>query len=124
MRSRSKGYCKRWKEVPSRALSHPVRRCASYGEGIYTGGVYAGGPYRTCRQFREVGSVLGHPVRRCSVYAPTRVGMGGAHHGSAANEAAARRNPWLAFLREWRKRTGSNDLHLASMEYRKLHGVA
>jgi hypothetical protein len=114
-RSRSKGYCKRYEEVPS-VLGHPVKRCASYGEGIYS----AGGPYRSCEEFDEVPSILGHPVKRCKKYSPTRMGRGYSHHGTAANEAAAQRNPWLAFLRQWRARTGSNDLHLAAMEYHKL----
>lgn len=120
----------------------------SYG-GIYAGegeGIYAGGPYRTCKKYQSVPSeYYGHKVKRCApggydihkpregFNLPTRKkyarrrkafnlpldGEGYYGRGSVANKRAAKHNPWLQFLQEWRARTGSNDLHIAAQEYHR-----
>jgi hypothetical protein len=112
---------------------------AGEGEGIYAG---AGGPYRTCKKPKYVKS--SHQVKRCAKYEIhrkpqrriqqsnlpmdedvipqlTRALKKMTKGGNVNNKRAAQHNPWLQFLKQWRARTGSNDLHLASQEYHRMY---
>lgn len=92
-----------------------VRRCAQYARGPRGGRMQKRAPKRAPK--RRGGVLYGDTY--CS---PQGCGyVGGAYiGGDARNKRAAARNPWLKFLKQFRRQNPGASIQQASMAYRSM----